>query len=89
MELLPPCQFVEQRLQRLKYIYEYIQHYYLAPVPGEGRTGCALRSSSGPTSFVFNLISGRPYPAHRLQALLPPPPLFVCFSRGGLGVGDS
>ena len=39
-------------------------------------------------SVVFNLVYGRLYPAHRLQALLPPLPVFVCFSRGGLGVGE-
>ena len=53
----------------------------------EGRTGRTLRSSSGPTSVVFNLVYGRPYPAHRLHAPLPPLPVFVCFFRGGLGVG--
>ena len=56
--------------------------------PGEGRTGRTLRSSSGPTSVFFSLVYGRPYPAYRLQAPLPPLSLFVCFSRGGLGVGE-
>ena len=37
---------------------------------------------------VFSLAYGRLNPAHRLRALLPPLPLFVCFSRGGLGVGE-
>ena len=60
----------------------------IACYPGEGRTGRTPRSSSGPTSVVFNLVYGRLYPAHRLQALLPPLPVFVCFSRGGLGVGE-
>ena len=61
---------------------------HIARCPGKGRTGRTPRSSSGPTSVVFNLVYGRPYPAYRLQALLPPLPLFVCFSRGGLGVGE-
>ena len=41
-----------------------------------------------PPSVVFNLVYWRLYPAHRLQALLPPLPVFVCFSCGGLGVGE-
>ena len=53
----------------------------IACCPGEGRTGRTPRSSSGPTSVVFNLANGRLYPAYRLQALLPPLQLFVCFSR--------
>ena len=57
----------------------------IAYCPGEGRTG---RTSSGPTSVVFNLFSGRLYPAHRLQAPLPPLQLSVCFSCGELGVGE-
>ena len=36
----------------------------------------------------LQLADVRLYPAHRLQALLPPLPVFVCFSRGGLGVGE-
>ena len=52
----------------------------IACCPGEGRTGRTLRSSSGPTSVVFDLVNGRPYPTYRLQAPLPPLPLFVCFS---------
>ena len=60
----------------------------IACCPGEGRAGCTLRSSSGPTSVVFNLVNGRPYPAHPPQAPLPPLPVLVCFSRGGLGVGE-
>ena len=67
------------------------QGFYLRLIvccPGEGRTGRAPRSSSGPTSVVFNLVYGRPYPAYRPRAPLPPLPLFVCFSRGGLGVGE-
>ena len=60
----------------------------IACFPGEGRTGRTHRSSSGPTSDVFKLVYGRPCPAHRLQALLPPLPVFVCFFCGGLGVGE-
>ena len=41
-----------------------------------------------PTSVVFSLVYGRPYPAHRLQALLSPLPLLVCFVRGGLDAGE-
>ena len=54
-------------------------------VPGAGN---ALRASSGPTPFVFNLVNVRYYPAPRLHAIIPPLPLYVCFSRGGLGVGE-
>ena len=50
----------------------------IACFPGEGRTGCTLRSSSGPTSFVFNLV--------HLRAPLPPLPVFFCLFRSGLGV---
>ena len=45
--------------------------------PGEGCAGRTVRSSSGPTSVVFNLVYGRLYPAYGLCALLPPLPLFV------------
>ena len=49
--------------------------------------GFCSEAASLPTSCVFNLVVyGRPYPAYRLRALLPP--LFVCFFRGGLGVGE-
>ena len=59
----------------------------IACCPGEGRAGRTLRSSSGPTSVVFNLVYGRPYPAHRLQAL-PSSSSSVFFFSGGLGVGE-
>ena len=39
-------------------------------------------------SVVFSPANGRPYPEYRLRALLPPLPWFVCFSLGGLGVGE-
>ena len=60
----------------------------IACCPRERRTGRTLRSSSGQTSVVFNLAYGRPYPAYRPQALLPPLPVSVCFFCGGLGVGE-
>ena len=56
----------------------------IACCQGEGRARRTLHSSSGPTSVVFNLVYGRPYPAHRLQALLLPLPVFVCISAADL-----
>ena len=49
----------------------------IACCPGERRAGRTLHSSSGPTSVVFNLFYGLPYPAHSPQAPLPPLPVLV------------